>query len=260
MGGGGGVIGAIIGAVVAIVGVITENPQLIAMGLTMMASSVVSALTAPKMPTSNGFNNLNTGTNLQIQPATNNKLPVVYGNCYIGGTITDLSITTDNQNLYYVLSLCEVTGNGTDGIGFGNIYYGGKLCLFSGLSYTDSGVHITNISGNTITSNTGKIGLGSISSVVLTGGNAYDLVYTDGNGNLAFGNLNSLSGLDGFTGNNISLGTNTLGSINILSGGTAITNTGGALDVHIASGSISIGSADKSTFTYGSSTKSISLN
>ena len=151
MGGGGGVLGAIVGAVIAVVGVVTGQPELVMMGLTMAASSIVSALTAPKAPTSNGTTQLNTGTNLQIQPATNNKLPIVYGNCYVGGTITDLSITSDNQNLYYVLSLCEVTGNGTDSIAYGNIYYGGKLCLFSGLTYTDSSVSIATISGNTIT-------------------------------------------------------------------------------------------------------------
>jgi hypothetical protein len=74
------------------------------------------------------------------------------------------------------------------------------------------------ILGNTITSDTGKIGLGTVANVILTGGNAYDIVYTDGNGNLAFGNLNTLSGLDGFTGNHIALGTNTTGSL-----GTALT-------------------------------------
>jgi len=75
----------------------------------------------------------------------------------------------------------------------------------SGTSYLGNLV----INGNTITSNTGKISLGTISNVQVTGGNAYDLVYTDGNGNLSFGNLNSLSGLDAFTGNNITLGSNT---------------------------------------------------
>jgi len=67
------------------------------------------------------------------------------------------------------------------------------------------------ILGNAITSDTGKIGLGAITGVGITGGQPYDLVYTDGNGNLNFGNLNSLSGLDAFTGNNIALGSNTAG-------------------------------------------------
>jgi len=38
--------------------------------------------------------------------------------------------------LYFVLSLCEVTGNGTDSITIGDIYYQGKKCVFSGTSVT----------------------------------------------------------------------------------------------------------------------------
>jgi len=84
------------------------------------------------------------------------------------------------------------------------------------------------ILGNTITSQTGKIGLGTISSVVVTGGQAYDILYTDGNGNLSFGNLNSLSGLDGFTGNNIILGTTSHGPDGF--GTNAINLTGSVSD------------------------------
>lgn len=46
-------------------------------------------------------------------------------------------------------------------------------------------------------------------------------------------------------------GTNLLGSINLDSAGTPITNTGGALNVNISSGSIDVGVADKTAFTYG---------
>ena len=69
------------------------------------------------------------------------------------------------------------------------------------------------ILANTITSNTGKIGLGTLSNLVVTGGNRYDVVYTDGAGNLAFGNLSSLSGSSSLSGNNIVLGSNTLPSL-----------------------------------------------
>lgn len=69
------------------------------------------------------------------------------------------------------------------------------------------------ILGNTITSNTGKIGLGSVSNITITGGSPNYILYTDGAGNLAFGNLNVLSGLEGFTGNNIILGSNTQPSL-----------------------------------------------
>ena len=77
-------------------------------------------------------------------------------------------------------------------------------------------VHLGNLTilGNSITSDTGKIGLGSISNITVTGGQPNYILYTDGTGNLAFGNLNTLSVSEGFTGNNIALGTNVLGQLN----------------------------------------------
>jgi hypothetical protein len=112
--------------------------NVMAFAISMVASSIVSKAFASDPPRPNANeNSLNTGSNLQISPATNNKLPVVYGNTFIGGTITDLSITDDNQDLYYVLSLCEVTGGATpDTISFGDIFFGGKLCVFDGTDQT----------------------------------------------------------------------------------------------------------------------------
>jgi hypothetical protein len=113
--------------------------NVIGFAVSMVASSIVSKMFASDPPSS-GLNNqeaLNTGANLQVSPATNNKVPVVYGNTFIGGTITDLSITTNNQDLYYVMSLCEVTGVTTpDTITFGDIFFGGKLCVFDGTDHT----------------------------------------------------------------------------------------------------------------------------
>ena len=134
------------------------------MALTLTASAVISKMLGPQAPsTGGGGTPLNTGTNVQVSPSNSNKLPILYGDAYIGGTITDLSITSDNQNLYYVLSLCEVTGNGTDPIQFGDIYFGGKKCLFAGLSYTDTGIHVTNIAGSVITYT------GTLTSTITTG-------------------------------------------------------------------------------------------
>ncbi len=112
--------------------------EIISFAITMVASSIVSKTFAPDPPTPNANEStLNTGSNLQVAPATNNKLPIVYGRTYIGGIITDLSITSNNQDLYYVMSLCEVTGGATpDTITFGNIFFGGKLCVFDGTDQT----------------------------------------------------------------------------------------------------------------------------
>jgi hypothetical protein len=78
----------------------------------------------------------NPGSRAQTPPAGNNKLPVIYGHAWTGGIVTDLSITSDNQTLYYVFALSEVTNTesssvgGADNITFGDVYWGGKKCIF----------------------------------------------------------------------------------------------------------------------------------
>lgn len=69
------------------------------------------------------------------------------------------------------------------------------------------------ILGDAITSNTGKIGLGSISGLVIEGGSAYNLIITDGAGNLRFGTLDEISANTTFTGNTIELGANASGAL-----------------------------------------------
>ena len=131
-----GFINYIVGAALIVAGFFSDSPQLVIMGVAMFASAVISSMTDAPSPFSSNDTKLNTGTALQVPPATDNKLPVVYGTAYVGGTVTDLTITADNQDLYFVLALCEVTGNGTDTITIGDIYYQGKKCVFSGTSVT----------------------------------------------------------------------------------------------------------------------------
>jgi len=82
----------------------------------------------------------NPGSRQQIPPAGDNKLPVVYGSAYVGGIITDLSISSDNQDLYFVIAISEVTNTETGGtpdvISFGEVYYAGKLVNFNADGYT----------------------------------------------------------------------------------------------------------------------------
>lgn len=61
----------------------------------------------------------------QKSPTTVNKIPVIYGSAYVGATITDAILSTDQTTMYYVCALSEVTDTGT--ISFGNIYYNGDL-------------------------------------------------------------------------------------------------------------------------------------
>lgn len=74
--------------------------------------------------------------------------------------------------------------------------------------------HVGNlyIQGNAITTDAGKkLDLGNVNNLQIKGGNANYVIYTDGNGNLNFGNVSALVNIGTFTGADINLGTNTQG-------------------------------------------------
>jgi len=81
------------------------------------------------------------GGRIQLPPATDNKLPVVYGSAFMGGPITDAYLTPDQKTMYYVVALAEVTDNGT--ISFGDVYYDGKKVLF-GIDGAVTGLYTNN--------------------------------------------------------------------------------------------------------------------
>jgi len=94
---------------------------------------IISKIFAPNLPNQQAEPNV--GNRQQVPPAGDNKLPVVYGSAWVGGIITDMSISQDNQDLYWVMALSEVTnsenGNTPDVFTFGDVYWGGKKCVFS---------------------------------------------------------------------------------------------------------------------------------
>ncbi len=127
-----------------------------AFAINMLASAIISkAFFSPNQPSGGGAGSSpDVGNRQQIPPATDNKLPVVYGEAWVGGTIIDLSISANNQELYYVLALSEVTGNGSDTITFGDAYWGGKKVTFRPDGFTvaslideSSGVEDTTVDG-----------------------------------------------------------------------------------------------------------------
>jgi hypothetical protein len=152
--------GAIVAAVVGKAFAATVVGQVVAFAINMVASSIISKIFAPSAPGQDNLNaqQPNPGNRQQLPPAGDNKLPVVYGTAFVGGVITDMSISSDNQDIYWVMSLCEVTntetGGSPDTINFGNIYWGGKRVNFNVNGYsvnslTDESTGETqNISGN----------------------------------------------------------------------------------------------------------------
>ena len=152
--------GAIVAAVVGKAFAATIVGQVVAFAINMVASSIISKIFAPSAPGQDNLNaqQPNPGNRQQLPPAGDNKLPVVYGTAFVGGVITDMSISSDNQDIYWVMSLCEVTntetGGSPDTINFGSVYWGGKRVNFNVNGYsvdslTDESTGETqNISGN----------------------------------------------------------------------------------------------------------------
>ena len=132
---------AIFTAIVAAIGLTGIAAAVASTVLAVGASFVVSKLIAPRGPSGNSQQEDSvTGSRVQLPPATNNKLPVVYGTAFVGGSITDAKISTDLQSMWYVISIAEVTntmpGDTPDTITFDELYYDGKLVSLSGAQVT----------------------------------------------------------------------------------------------------------------------------
>lgn len=128
--------GAIVAAVFSSAFAASFAGAVVAFAINMVASSVLSKIFAPDTPGQNGTpSQPNPGNRQQLSPAGDNKLPVVYGTAYVGGAIIDMSISENNQDIYWVFALSEVTNTETGGtpdtITFGDVYWGGKKCIFS---------------------------------------------------------------------------------------------------------------------------------
>ena len=70
------------------------------------------------------------GARLQLSPSTDNQIPVLYGEAYFGGNITDAVLSADYKKMTYCLTLAEATGE--------------KLSTAQQTSYTFNNVYMNN--------------------------------------------------------------------------------------------------------------------
>ena len=125
----------VVAAVFAIESVVVATVVTFAINIAL--SAIVSSILAPKPPSSGGAGGggaqPNPGVRQQLVPAGDNRLGVVYGRAVVASTAIDLSITSDNQDIYYVMAIAECTGDeigSPDTYTFGNIWWAGKRCEF----------------------------------------------------------------------------------------------------------------------------------
>jgi hypothetical protein len=90
------------------------------------------------------------GTQLTLDPDTEHSVPVLYGEGYVTGKITDAVLAPNNFDMWVCFTLCERTGNKIDGtpsaISFKEIYVDGMR-----LGFKDNGTTVETIwddSGN----------------------------------------------------------------------------------------------------------------
>jgi hypothetical protein len=132
----GTIIASYVLGMVTTAGALTYGGMAVAFAINMVASAIIARTFAPDAPSMSGLKNntKDVGNNQTVPPAGNNKVPVVYGTAYVGGSLFDMSITSNNQIIYYAIALSEVTNTENGGTGdtftFGDIYWGGKKVVF----------------------------------------------------------------------------------------------------------------------------------
>ena len=99
---------AIVGAV-GLTGVLaTIATSVIAGGLAYGTARALGVFKPPSMDTGP-----DPGSRVQLPPATDNKLPVIYGNVFTSGPIFDAAISNENKTMTYCIALSEETQTGS---------------------------------------------------------------------------------------------------------------------------------------------------
>lgn len=115
------------------------------LGVRVVAAAVVSSLISNRS-NGNTYEQQNTtaslppskiaGSRVQLSPSTDNKVGVIYGDAFVAGSLIDAKISEDQQTMWYVYAIAEVTDGGQLSVGDLTsttntyVYWGDKTCIF----------------------------------------------------------------------------------------------------------------------------------
>ena len=120
---------AIVGAV-GLTGVLaTIATSVIAAGLAYGTAKALGVFKPPALG-----NTRDPGVTIQLPPATDNKLPILYGNAFTSGPIFDAAISNENQTMTYCIALSEETTTGT--FSCGQVFMNDVELIFTGNTAT----------------------------------------------------------------------------------------------------------------------------
>jgi hypothetical protein len=99
----------------------------VTLGVRIISTMAITSLIAKDMKQTQPQPGASGGI-VQLPPATDNKLPVVYGDAWVSPIIVDAKISEDQQHMWYVLALSETTDSGT--VSIDQVYWDDKILLF----------------------------------------------------------------------------------------------------------------------------------
>jgi len=103
-------------------------------GVRAVATYMITSLLSKRSNDSGSNPTASLGPGIQLPPKTDNKLPVVYGTCYMSPMIVDAVMSTDNSTMWYVMALSESTDTGS--FSFDRAWWGDKELIFDGIDRT----------------------------------------------------------------------------------------------------------------------------
>ena len=84
--------------------------------------------------------NIDQGVRVQVPPASDNKVPVLYGTAFFGGAITDAQMTNSNKTMTFCVTLSETTGPLRDSsastYNFKDVYWNDQRIVFKSDGFT----------------------------------------------------------------------------------------------------------------------------
>ena len=100
---------AAVGAIITAATASTVQGMVIRFALSMAVSFIVNKLFAPDVPAGPGIADQapDPGVRQRIASDPGNKLPILYGQSRVFGSITFADITSDNQTMAFIITLCE---------------------------------------------------------------------------------------------------------------------------------------------------------
>jgi hypothetical protein len=126
--------------------------------INLVATMVISSIIAKRAaPGGGGQGQKQIGNRIQLPPATDNKIGVVYGSAYMKPILVDAKISTDQKTMWHVLVYSEAMNSDSVGtFSYGDIYWGDKKLNFDGTDQTKV-VSWTNSDGTTETTPDGLL-------------------------------------------------------------------------------------------------------